>query len=356
MNDELNSLFNKHLQKEYFSCITCCVTLDGEVLYHKSYGKVSNQRNEICRKDTIFDLASLTKVVTTTLILQLISNKKLTLSTSLGECLPASSDHSVLSPITIRQLLTHTTGLISWYPFYSHLPDKNMWNILNSINLLHTSQNSVLYSDLNFILLGEVLKNHYQATLSTIVSKQISKPYHLNSLSYAPSTGESIAETEFGNQIEMKMVKERHFTFNGFRDVKFPIAGEVNDGNTYYFFNGESGHAGLFSNVRDLVSLGELYVLDDDLNKGIDQHLLQESLKEQAPGRGLGWQVSEPFLFGAGHTGFTGTMLFVDPEQRLSVGILTNRLNVSYPKNLNDFRKKAIQMITSYIKKERFYA
>ncbi|MFG6147788.1 serine hydrolase domain-containing protein [Halobacillus sp. B23F22_1] len=356
MKDELNLFFNKHLQKEYFSGLTCCVSIDGEVLYHEAYGKVSNQRNEICRKDTIFDLASLTKLVTTTLILQLISNKKFTLSTSLGECLPASVDHSILSPITMRQLLTHTSGLISWYPFYSHLPDKNIWNILNSINLLHTSQNSVLYSDLNFILLGEVLKNHYQASLSTIVSNHISKPYHLNSLSYSPSTWESIAETEFGNQIEMKMVNDRHYTFNNWRDVKFPIVGEVNDGNTYYFFNGESGHAGLFSNVRDLVSLGEMYVLDENQNRVIDQHLLQESLKEQAPGRGLGWQISDPFLSGAGHTGFTGTMLFVEPEQRISVGILTNRLNVSSPKNLYDFRKEAIQMITSYIKKERFYA
>ncbi|WP_173915422.1 serine hydrolase [Halobacillus sp. Marseille-Q1614] len=357
MNDQLQNLFKEYFEDQCFTGLTCCISLNGEPIYHEAFGGTGVDHDEKCRTDTLFDLASVTKIITTTLILQLVSQRKLTLFTSLDNCLPSTYVNDNLASVTIKELLTHTSGLISWYPFYTNLPEKNIWNVLNNIKLLHQSDQKVVYSDLNFILLGEVIKLHYQKSLSEIVDQQISSPLQLESLHYQPIPGRTIAATEFGNQIEKQMVTDRHLTFNKWRNVNHPIKGEVNDGNAYYFFGGESGHAGLFSDVKDLVALGELYALNRHPSQMIDRNLLRDSMNEHAPGRGLGWQVSEPFSRnGAGHTGFTGTMIWVNPKLKLSVGLLTNRLNVKNPKNLNEFRRRVIHIIQPYIKKERSYA
>ncbi|MFZ3577651.1 serine hydrolase domain-containing protein [Virgibacillus sp. DJP39] len=349
---KIDSIFDKYIKDDYFPGGVCYVSQNGEKLFHKAYGKLNRDKNILCELDTVFDIASLTKVVTTTVVLQMVTKNLLSLSTRLGECLPNVSTNEILSPITIKQLLTHSSSLKAWHPFYSHLPGDNLFYILNNIELTHNLTDRVVYSDLNFILLGEVIKNYFNTSLQTIINENLAFPLKLKTLTYNPVNNGNIAATEQGNRIETNMCKEGNFSFNNWRYEN--ISGEVNDGNAFYFFGGESGHAGLFSNVEDLVTLGELY-LKGGINLGeelISKVLIQESLKPQIENRGLGWESSDIYPEGFGHTGFTGTALWLDPKRNLVVGLLTNRLHVETPKNINSFRKEVFKEILNKIEKE----
>ncbi|WP_371069771.1 serine hydrolase domain-containing protein [Sediminibacillus sp. JSM 1682029] len=345
--DEIDRIFERFLQCEFFSGGVCSISIDGETVFLKAYGKADLVKNLDTKPHTIFDLASITKIFTTTIILQLITKKKIFLSTPLKHCLPITSRNSTLANITINQLLTHTSGLKAWHPFYTNLPNDNFFEVLEEIDLVERSSDEVIYSDLNFMLLGEVVKEQFHEDLETIVYQQIGKPLELSSLTYQPSEHAEIAATEFGNRTEMRMCEERNLRFEDWRSLHHPISGDVNDGNAYYFFSGKSGHAGLFSNIKDLMKLGDLYVKGGSY-KGkqlIRKQLIDHSLDRQAHNRGLGWETGGVFPEGAGHTGFTGTSIWVVPEKKLTVGILTNRLHVEKPKNINPFRKEIFETV-----------
>ncbi|SDM21970.1 serine hydrolase domain-containing protein [Sediminibacillus halophilus] len=351
--DEIDRIFERFLQRKFFSGGVCSISIDGQIVFLKAYGKADLVKNSDTEPNTLFDLASITKIFTTTIILQLITRKKISLSTPLKNCLPITSRNTTLANITISQLLTHTSGLKAWHPFYTNLPNDNFFEVLEEIDLIEKNSEEVIYSDLNFMLLGEVIKEQLHEDLETIISQHIGKPLELSSLTYQPSNRFTIAVTEFGNRTEMKMCEERNLRFEGWRSLHYPISGEVNDGNAYYFFSGKSGHAGLFSNIEDLMKLGDLYV-KGGAYKGkqlISKELIDQSLNQQVPNRGLGWEVNGIFPEGAGHTGFTGTSIWVVPEKKLTVGILTNRLHVEKPKNINPFRKDIVETVLSNYEK-----
>ncbi|MEC2054473.1 beta-lactamase family protein [Peribacillus psychrosaccharolyticus] len=333
----INELFTEHIQKQEFAGGVCQVSVAGKTMFKEAYGIANKSTNLKMTMNTRFDLASVTKLFTATLILQLISNKRVSLDTSLSEALPAAAENECLAPITIRQLLTHTSGLIAWYPLYTHLPNRDLFSILSEISLSNEMElGSVLYSDLNYILLGEVIKHQLKTTLHEAIQTNISIPLNLATLSYGPINNLAAA-TEYGNRIERKMCDERDLTFTSWRKKDVPISGEVNDGNAHYFFQGVAGHAGLFGNAADLVKLGEFYLRGGD--EIIDRCLIETSMTKQNGTRGLGWDLSETFPIGCGHTGFTGTALWIVPERRLVVALLTNRLNVPTPINSKDFRQ-----------------
>ncbi|WP_176555879.1 serine hydrolase domain-containing protein [Virgibacillus ndiopensis] len=350
--NKINSIFNRYINENYFSGGVCYISIDGKKVFHKAYGTSNRIENIPCNNNTIFDLASVTKIVTTTIILKMITENKLSLSTKLENCLPDVSTNHELAPITIKQLLTHSSGLKSWHSFYSHSQESNnIYNIFNNIEVRHKSENRVVYSDLNFILLGEVIKCYFDSSLQEIIHNDLARPLKLHTLTYNPKYKKGIAATEFGNKIEKKMCLDRNFHFTGWRDEKKPIVGEVNDGNTYYFFKGESGHAGLFANVKDIVSIGELY-LKEGIFEGeeiISKELIAESLRRQVENRGLGWEASEIYPNGFGHTGFTGTAIWIEPKRKIAVGLLTNRLHVDNPQNINPFRREIFKEILKQI-------
>ncbi|MFD1039746.1 serine hydrolase domain-containing protein [Virgibacillus byunsanensis] len=347
MFNNIDSIFKKYMSEDFFTGGVCSISVNGKNVFHRAYGVSNINDKNPCEQETVFDLASLTKLVTSTIILKMNNENVLSLSSRLEDCLPQTKRNKLLAPITIKQLLTHSSGLKAWHSFYSHIPGDTVFNILNHIEITHNKGNEVVYSDLNFILLGEVIKHRYHDSLQGVVQKQLVEPLGLKTLTYNPSDQENIAATEFGNRIEKKMCRERNFYFTNWRDEEVPMIGEVNDGNAYYFFGGESGHAGIFSNVKDIVALGELYVKGGVHNgkELISKELIEESLTVQVGKRGLGWEVSDIYPEGFGHTGFTGTALWVEPKRKLTVGLLTNRLNVAAPKNVNPFRKEVFNDI-----------
>lgn len=339
----INELFTQHIQDQEFAGGVCQVSVAGKTIFKESYGIANKDTNLKMNINTRFDLASLTKLFTATIILQLISNKQVSLDTSLREVLPAAAENECIASITIRQLLTHTSGLTAWYPLYTHLPNRDLFSILSEISLLsETELGSVLYSDLNYILLGEVIKHQLKTTLQEAIQTNLSIPLNLETLSYGPINNLAAA-TEYGNRIEKKMCAERNLTFTSWRKEGLPISGDANDGNAHYFFQGEAGHAGLFGSASDLIKLGEFYLRGGD--EIVDSRLIETSMTKQKGTRGLGWDLSETFSIGCGHTGFTGTALWTVPERRLVVALLTNRLHVPKPINIMNFRQSIFSEI-----------
>lgn len=354
MEKEIDDIVLKYMNKDYFPGVSCIAVKDNETVFDKCYGYLSTEPEKIkMQNDTIFDLASVTKIVTTTMILMLITEGKINLNSSLKNYIKNISEDEKLSKsiggITIKQLMTHTSGLISWYPFYIRRKD-GLYSILKSIDC-KTGNNDVLYSDLNFILLGETVKAVTGLTLKDAVKHYIKEPLNLKTLGYGPVSDTNVAATEFGNQIEEEMCKDRGLRFDGWRPAGIPIKGEVNDGNAYYYFKGQSGHAGVFSSKYDLVKLAMLYINkgEADGKRLISPEVVDASMKEYYPARGLGWQFSSMYPNGFGHTGFTGPSIYLVPVDKVVVVTLTSRLHEKNPKSINEFRQELHSTIINFL-------
>jgi serine-type D-Ala-D-Ala carboxypeptidase len=326
--------------------------------------------------DCLFDLASLTKVVgTTTSIMLLVDRGLLKVDDPLGKYLPAF-DTGNKKQITIRHLLTHTAGLITWYPlFYRAHNKKEAYKLIDSLPLAFAVGKSRHYSDLGFILLGEIIEKLSGMSLDEFDKKNIYIPLGMLHTTYNPlSTGKfkKFAATSHGNPYETRMVHDTSLGYsfpeinpdqwNGWRT--YTLRGEVNDGNAWYALNGVSGHAGLFSTVEDLQKLVDMLMNNGKVggmqfisDKTIKMFLAQDEFKN-----GLGWMMDpvESFMKDGpagtfGHTGFTGTSITVVPSMKISVILLINRQNMGllptgYYYNPNPLRKAIFEAVLATYK------
>lgn len=278
--------------------------------------------------DTWFDLASLTKVFTSTAALAVVREKKLSLdqpidallrengSTIPDEC--TAGAQAGLHRITMRKLLTHTSGLMAWYPFYAD--GRDFWKIMME-RLEEPPQQGMVYSDLNFMLLRELLCCITSLPFETVIQRYVSEPAALKTVSFTLPVEAKIAVCCRDNQIEEKMCADRGFVFHGFRSHDTTVMGQPNDGNAFYYFHGISGHAGLFGTVDGVARLGQFYL--EEKNRWFRQALPPQPGCE---GRCLGFHTGVPFPRGCGHTGFTGTSIWIDSQTDSGMVILTNRL------------------------------
>lgn len=236
--------------------------------------------------DTIYDCASLTKVlVTTPLVLQ---------SFALDD---------VVHGYTVRELLTHTSGLRAWMPLYAY--DDPLRAILE-LGPEHERGTRVVYSDLNFVLLWLAMPD-YRARATALFERL---GLHDAMFNPPPSLRPRIAATEWGQFFEARMASRQPLR-------EGLMWGDVNDGNSYHL-GGAAGNAGLFATARDVFRIVQAFARGEL----VPPSLVAEATREQAPGRGLGWQINGSAY---GHTGFTGTSVWVD-GRRISV-LLTNRVH-----------------------------
>jgi len=305
--------------------------------------------------DTIFDIASITKLFTTTAVLRLISLGKLGLDTRLDEVPGLFGDTLAASPsfspaarlltaagsLTIASLLSHSSGLHYWYPFYARRGEA-FEAILADVIEEHPLRYETIYSDLNFMILGRVIEALSGKPLDEAVRDLVFHPLGLERTSWRRPLG-PVAATEFGNRIEEGMVAALGLHFEGWRPRELPISGEPNDGNCHYYFGGAAGHAGVFCDLRDLCRLGRLY-LDGGQADGealIGPGLAAEALRDRGAGRGLGFQLGENYPGGGcGHTGFTGSYIHLNEASGLVIVLLANRLHVASPRDINPFRRE----------------
>jgi serine-type D-Ala-D-Ala carboxypeptidase len=286
--------------------------------------------------DTIYDLASLTKVVATLpLILQGVAEGRIALDAPLATYLSTPS----MPTITIRQLLIHASGLPAWIPFY--LQAREYHAVLARVAATapaFTPGSQVVYSDLGFILLGDVACRALGGALDTLARQRIFAPLGMHDTTYLPDHAqlERIAPTEDGTAIEQTMAGEagRRHTWR-----RYLIWGEVHDSNAHAM-GGVSGHAGLFGTADDLMAYARMWLAGGRGQNGavLPPDLVREATTIQAPGaaRGLGWALTgahgwwndalSPRAFG--HTGFTGTALAIDPGHDLAIAFLTNAVHL----------------------------
>ncbi len=404
MSNEIQRLTLDAIEHQWFAGAVIRLEQEGEVLYEGAFGSAikTAQLQAPMSATTQFDIASLTKLFTTTAILKLVSEGRLDLDAplvtvadgKLAVLLGAEESGSnrrvadVLEKVSTRALLTHSSGIHYWYPFYAAResikasarsiagspagspvenpaaspagePYSAFDSIFETVLARFPLQHTTIYSDINFMLAGFIVETVSGLPLHEAIPKLVCVPLGLERCAYLKDAssarnafeagGDSTyAATEFGNRIEMKMVADLGLHFSGWRSIDQPIVSAPNDGNCHYFFHGVAGHAGIFATARDLCRLGNPYARVDNANYIVGD-LLEEAVTDHGNGRGLGFQFAPRYPQGCGHTGFTGTYLFVSRSRHLSLSILTNRLHVPEPRDIDPFRKAIAQLAITTI-------
>lgn len=297
--------------------------------------------------ETVFDLASVTKVAATTMaVMLLVDRGLLDVDDPVVRHLPDFRGGGK-ERITLRQLLTHTSGLYQWQPVYYHAADADAaYAYVRDLPLAWDVGAGRHYSDLGFMLLGRIVESVSGRTLGAFLQDELYGPLGLEAIGFRGSgrtDGRALdrrpfAATSHGNPYEHRMVHDSTFgyryegdpfSWDGWR--RRTLVGEVNDGNSFHAFGGEAGHAGLFAGADELRSLLEL-LLDGGTYQGrrfIDAEVVAAFLTPQVEGQALGWQVPPWAPDGSfSHTGFTGTFVLGVPGRQLAVVLLTNRQNL----------------------------
>ncbi len=309
-----------------FSAAQLAIVKDGELVLDKSYGKYSYAAgSREINGNALFDMASVTKVVSTTsAVMKLYEDGRLRLDDPVSKFLPQFSG-GAKGKITIRHLLLHRGGFPPFRKFWEFCATSAaMVDSVFATPLVAAPGDSTIYSDLGFITLGKVVEKLTGRTLSEFVQKEFFVPLGMRNTMYqVPLDLRSRAvATEYDSVWRRRLVQ-----------------GTVHDENAE-FLGGVSGHAGLFSTAGDLAVFVQMLI-----NGGVynGRRFLQDSTiaafvgtRREGQERWLGWDMKSPKgssagrLFSAssfGHTGFTGTSIWVDPERRLGVIFLTNRVH-----------------------------
>lgn len=321
----LDTLLTHYTTKKQVAGCVCCVARKKKVLFLEAYGYSQIVPHKIkCNRQTIFDLASLTKPLATALTtMQLCERKNIHLNDKAGMYLPQFRK-SVNGEKTIRQLLTHVSGLPAWFPLYILPADQRLQFLANT----NSNADTVTYSCLGYIILHMILEKVTSTSLDAYCQEEIYDNVGIQHTFFGPTQRHNVAATECGNQHEKQLAA----TY-GDTDVKwrsYVIKGEVHDGNAHYCFNGVSGNAGLFSNARDLLKLINHYCGGTIVSPATVK-LMTKNWTGTPDQRGLGWVINPyPKLFSNGtfsHSGFTGTLCIIDPVSDIIVILLTNAVH-----------------------------
>ena len=311
---------------------------DGKIVYRKAYGeRALLPKLEPMTVDTIFDAASLTKVIATTpSVMKLFEQGKIRLNDPVTKYLPEfQGGHS---DITIRNLMTHFSGL---------RPDLDLeppWSgyetgIQRALIDKPAGPPGVrfVYSDINFILMGEIVRRLSGKTLPEFARENVFDPLGMQGTMFLPPSAlrPRIAPTELD------------------KTTGQPLRGVVHD-DTSRYMGGVAGHAGLFTTADDLAKFAQMLIDGGEANgtRIFSQLTIQKFTSPQSPAdqpilRGLGWDIDSPFssnrgdLFpigSYGHTGFTGTSIWIDPLSRSYVILLANSVHPHRGKSLTSLR------------------
>ncbi len=356
VNEQLSALLQEHIQAGEFPSAVYLVAERDDVLYTDALGYSVIEPYRVANKlDTIYDLASLTKpLITTLLCARRIELGELTLDSSVSHYLP-EFDRTDKQMITVRELLTHTSGLPAWRPLYiltEDEPERTAGAIAN-LDLEYKPGTRVVYSDLGFIALGILLERMTGHELAELARKEIFEPLQLKQTFFNPEVAlqTGIAACETGNAYEADMSKQMNAGVYA-NSRQRVIWGEVHDGNAY-FLGGAAGHAGLFSTASETFVIARQFLSDSTKLLAPDtcQMFRENMTPDLEEARSTGWQLAAtkdstggvdlpPDSFG--HNGFTGTCVWIDPHTPRIFILLTNRTHAhALPfANINSVRRE----------------
>ncbi|MFN2412424.1 MAG: serine hydrolase domain-containing protein [Pyrinomonadaceae bacterium] len=379
MQDEISEFLQSHIDAGDFPSAVHLVAQKGVIVFHDALGLAVVEPEKIdARLDTVYDLASLTKPLVTGLLSSLLIERGHLAPDEKISTYLKNFDTEEKKQITIANLLTHTSGFRSWLPLYliSNLKSEISKSIAAE-PVEAAKDNKVIYSDLNFSLLKLVVERAGGKSLSLLAAEDIFGPLKLTRTYFNPAVDlkKQIAASEKGNVYENKICIEQGYLrsvdiSHGIdtqlskavtpNDIGNPqsairnhqIWGEVHDGNAY-FMGGVAGHAGLFSTAEEVFKIALQFLpnysqllkpktcevfrtnFTEGLNEDRSFAFQLASTKDSTAGTKM-----SPESFG--HTGFTGTSLWIDPVKDRIFVLLTNRThNHDLPfVNINSVRRK----------------
>ena len=348
-DQDISRMLAERIRAGDFPSAVYVVAESGKAIFADAQGDaVHEPETHAATLETIYDLASLTKpLVTGLLCARLVELGELTLDSSVAQYLQ-EFDRADKHHITVRGLLTHTSGLPAWRPLYisAHEKEGALAAIANEA-LEYKTGERVVYSDLGFIVLGFLLQRLTGAPIDQLAQREIIDPLQLRRTFFNPARERriDIAANETGNSYERELC-EREATrgpvatapgslaaYSGWREQI--IWGEVHDGNAH-FLGGAAGHAGLFSTAGETLRMANQFIAgrSELLAKetcALFRRNMTEGLNEA---RSFAWQLAAtkdstagptlpPDAFG--HTGFTGTSCWIDAAGERVYILLTNR-------------------------------
>lgn len=349
------TLLENAIAARTFPACSLAVTLRGELIAHKALGRFTyDPASPAVATDSIFDLASVTKVVATTAMAMILYERGvLDLETPVTAIVPEfSADDPRRGEVTLRQLLAHSSGLPAYEKLY--LRAKNRDELLQaafSTELTAAPGTRVEYSDIGFIILGVALERLADESLDAFCQREVFGPLALSHTTFNPprSWRDRVPPTanECGADISVRAAadaatKPVPSTFRG-----RVIQGEVQDENASVL-GGIAGHAGVFSTAEDVAVFAHTMLNGGHPILRLDtvQLFIRREASPAGTSRVLGWDTPcapsqsgkyfSPRSFG--HLGYTGTSLWIDPERQLSITLLTNR---TWP----DCRNQAIKQV-----------
>lgn len=350
--NELNKIINDEIKCGAFPGAHYAIVTKERIYLGCVGNKANVPNNESNTYDTLYDMASLTKViVTTTCIYKLMEQGKLRTFTRVQKYLPEFKH----SNVTIWHLLTHTSGLPAGITGLMQLKTREelMEKIFDTA-LVYETGTEIKYSDIGFILLGFIIEKIMKKPLNEVAKELIFKPLSMNNSAYNPVDKKRCAPTELRDDTLYQGI----------------VRGNVHD-ETAFLLGGVAGHAGLFSNVVDIAKYIQMILNDGVYNeivyfsKGIIELMYKIQVVEKHPTmqvslkRGLGWiiggsdtscgdLISERTIH---HTGFTGTNIWIDKEREIGFCMLTNRVHPTRNNSLIfDSRGKIANYILSNLK------
>ncbi|MCC8251568.1 beta-lactamase family protein [Saccharothrix sp. NEAU-S10] len=275
------------------------------------------------REDTVFDVASISKLFTTVVALRLVERGLVDLDEPAARYLPEFGQNGK-QDVTLKQLLTHTSGLPAGLALGSYPTVDQRLAAVYAVALRSQPGTRYVYSDLSLIVIGKVLERVTGRSLPDLVASEVTEPLGLRDTMFTPpeSLRPRIAPTQYTG---------------GSRGL---IWGQVHDSTSWYL-GGTAGHAGVFSTARDLAVFAQMLLNggrygDRRVLRADSVRAMTTNWNAAMPGadRGLGLDVNKPAFMGmlatpytVGHTGYTGTSLVIEPASRSFVLLLTNRVH-----------------------------
>ncbi len=320
----------------------CVIAHNGKIIHRRAYGNRSLEPDRApMMVNTIFDIASLTKsIATATSIMQLVEEGKVRLNDPVVKYIPEFGQNGK-GDVTVRQLLTHYSGLREDLDQKEPWSGKaEGWRRADEEKLVAPPGAMFRYSDINFILLGEIVERVSEMPLDQYAEAHIFQPLNMTSTRFLPpeSWRARIAPTEYD---------ENHVMLRGI--VHDPTSRRM---------GGVAGHAGLFSSADDLALFAQNLLSGTRI---LSRLTIEKMTTPQQPPwatslRGLGWDIDSPFssnrgeLFPVGsfgHTGFTGTSLWIDPYTQTYVVLLTNAVHPHVGKSVVSLRSRVATAVAA---------
>ena len=298
---------------------------NGAAVWQKGFGRLSwsTTSESVSPTESVYDLASLTKVVaTTTAAMILFDEGRLSLTAPISAYLPAFSG-GMKDSVTVEQLLTHRGGLPAGRDLWriARTPEEARAAVL-ATSLEYRPGRGFIYSDLGAILLGMICETVAGVPLDEFLASRVFTPLGMTSTSFR------VPDSVKAHTAPTEVTPPRGY----------PLRGEVHDENAYAL-GGVAGHAGLFSTAADLSIFAQMM-----LNRGeyegvriVSEETIDLFTRRTAGTRALGWDTADgdagsgAYLSSRayGHTGFTGTSIWIDPERQMFVILLTNRVHAA---------------------------